>query len=167
MKVKQLVVRDGRAIAKFLIKTGLKATLFEMMFPKDNQKTPKDWMQMREHLQKVHGMSDQDYRSYKESINSDLEKAVSQYASDFVIEQADLGEKLVDIILDVFAEDDKFDATIDFLAYMFEIKAEEVENMSVPELISLIRSLLSDSGFLALLQPSEQVIQTSATQIEA
>lgn len=167
MKMKKLEVRDGRAIAKFLVKTELKKPLFDLMFPQDNSNLPKNWLEMREHLQKNHKMKDADFLAYKESVKGDLEVARSQYASDFPNKSIDLGQTLVDVVLDIFAEDKRYDALIDFASYMFEEEKEQIESLSFNELIGLIKQLMKESGFLELLQPSEPVTPSADTTQEA
>lgn len=167
MKMKKLEVRDGRAIAKFLVKTELKKPLFEMLFPQDNPNLPKNWLEMREHLQNNHKMKDADFLAYKESVKGDLEVARSQYASDFPNKSVDLGQTLVDVVLDIFAEDKRYDALIDFASYMFEEEKEKIESLSFNELIGLIKQLMKESGFLELLQPSEPVTPSTDTPQEA
>lgn len=167
MKMKKLEVRDGRAIAKFLVKTELKRPLFDLMFPQDNSNLPKNWLEMREHLQNNHKMKDADFLAYKESVKGDLEVARSQYASDFPNKSVDLGQTLVDVVLDIFAEDKRYDALIDFASYMFEEQKETIESMSFNELVDLIKQLMKESGFLELLQPSEPVTPNTDTPQEA
>lgn len=167
MKMKKLEVRDGRAIAKFLVKTELKKPLFDLMFPQDNSNLPKNWLEMREHLQKNHKMKDADFLAYKESVNGDLNVARSQYASDFPSKENDLGQTLVDVVLDIFAEDKRYEALIDFASYMFEEEKEKIESLSFNELINLIKQLMQESGFLELLQPSEPVTPNMDTPQEA
>lgn len=167
MKMKKLEVRDGRAIAKFLVKTELKKPLFDLMFPQDNSNLPKNWLEMREHLQKNHKMKDADFLAYKESVKGDLDVARSQYASDFPSKENDLGQTLVDVVLDIFAEDKRYEALIDFASYMFEEEKEKIESLSFNELINLIKQLMQESGFLELLQPSEPVTPNTDTQPEA
>lgn len=165
--MKKLEVRDGRAIAKFLVKTELKKPLFDLMFPQDNSNLPKNWLEMREHLQNNHKMKDADFLAYKESVKGDLEVARSQYASDFPNKSVDLGQTLVDVVLDIFAEDKRYDALIDFASYMFEEEKEKIESLSFNELIGLIKQLMKESGFLELLQPSEPVTPSTDTPQEA
>ena len=165
--MKKLEVRDGRAIAKFLVKTELKKPLFDLMFPQDNSNLPKNWLEMREHLQKNHKMKDAEFLAYKESVKGDLEVARSQYASDFPNKSLDLGQTLVDVVLDIFAEDKRYEALIDFASYMFEEEKEKIESLSFGELIDLIKQLMKESGFLELLQPSEPVTPSMDTPQEA
>lgn len=167
MKMKKLEVRDGRAIAKFLVKTELKKPLFDMLFPQDNPNMPKTWLEMREHLQNKHKMKDADFLAYKESVKGNLDLAKEQYASDFPNPKNDLGQTLVDVVLDVFAEDKRYDALIDFASYMFEEQKETIESMSFNELVDLIKQLMKESGFLELLQPSEPVTPNTDTPLEA
>jgi len=166
-KMKKLEVKDGRLIAKFLVKTGLKKTLFEIMFPQDNPNLPKNWVELRKHLQEKHGMSDEAFREYQKKMEGDFAKALQEYSSDFPSAQSAIGEKIVEVVLDLFAEDDKYKALVDFAATMFEVTADEIENLPFPELIALVRQMLSESGFLALLQPSEPVTPSTEETLQA
>lgn len=155
-KTKQFEVKDGRVIAKFLIKSGLKQTLFDIMFPKDNPNLPKNWVELRKHLQSVHQMSDTEFKEFQNQFGGNFQAALAQYVGDFPAAENDLGKAIVDIIIEIFAEDIKYEATVEFLAHVFQVKSEEIEALSMQELIELVRKLMSDSGFLALLQPSTQ-----------
>lgn len=155
-KTKKFEVKDGRIIAKFLIKTGLKEALFDMMFPKDNPNLPKNWIEFRKHLQANHEMSDADFKEFQIKYNGNFQAALSQYIGDFPTAENDLGKTLIDILFVIFADDDKYQAMVEFLASMFQVEISEIEELSMQEAVELIKKLLSDSGFLALLQPSTQ-----------
>ena len=152
--LKKFEVKDGRYVAKFLIKTDLKKTLFDLMFPQDNPNLPKNWVELRKHLQSVHEMSDAEFKELQKTTGGNFQVALTKYAADFPAAQNDFGKALIDIVIEIFAEDSRYEALVDFLAHMFQVEKEEIENLSMQEAIDLIRKLMSDSGFLALLQPS-------------
>lgn len=163
-KLKQLVVKDARKLAKFLVKTELKSTIFETLFPKENPNKPKNWIELRQHLQSVHNMTDEQFRDFNASVGGDLEKGITQYATDFPVVQVNMGEKMIEVLIDLFADDVKYDALVEFVAYLFEQEKAVIEDLSINEVVELITKMLKDSDFLAFLQPS---IPTTVNSAEA
>lgn len=161
-KVKQLVVKDARKLAKFLVKTELKSTIFEALFPKENPNKPKNWIELRQHLQTKYNMSDAQYKEFNASVDQDFDRGLAQYATDFPIEQVNMGEKLVEVLIDLFADDNKYEALVEFVAYLFEQEKTVIEELSLNEVIELITKMLKDSDFLASLQPSIPMTANSA-----
>lgn len=156
LKTKDFEVKDGRVIAKFLVKTGLKKTLFDIMFPKANPNLPKNWMELRTHLQTEHKMSDEDFKAFQKS-EPVFEKALSKYATDFPSSGLEMGATIVDTVIELFADDAKYEALVELAAHMFQVDKAIIEALSIEEVIDAITKLLRDSGFLALLQPSTTV----------
>lgn len=164
LKLKQFEVKDGRVIAKFLKTTNLKATLFSVMFPKDNPNLPKNWLDMRKHLQEVYGMSDQDFKALQKQYEGNFQAIVNRYAADFADNGAAIGETLIEVLIDLLADDDKYDETVKFLAYVFETDRIIIEAMRIQEIIELVGKLFKDSGFLALWQPSTPLTGTAGEE---
>lgn len=153
LKTKEFEVKDGRVIAKFLVKTGLKKTIFDIMFPKANPNLPKNWMELRTHLQTAHKMSDEDFKAFQKS-EPVFEKALSKYASDFPSAGLEMGATLIDTVIELFADDTKYEALIELASHMFQVDRAIIEALGPMEVVDAITKLLRDSGFLAYLQPS-------------
>ena len=160
LKLKELEVRDGRVVAKFLVKTGLKKTLFTILFPKDNPNLPKNWMDLRKHLQTNYGFSDKDFKDFKAECNDNLYVGLNKYVQDFPSDMPDNGELIIDLIVELFADDKQYDALMELFAYLFQVEAEVIQSLTIAEVITLVKSLLKDSGFLALWQPSTPLTST-------
>lgn len=158
-KLKELEVKDGRVIARFLVKTGLKATLFDIMFPQSNPNLPKNWIEMRAHLQTVHSMSDAEFKALQKEVDMNLQVAMARYASDFPSAEMDMGKKIVDVVIEIFADDMKYDETLALLAHLYQVDRALIEALSIPELTSVVTELMTSAGFFASSQPSTPVTQ--------
>lgn len=161
--MREFKVKDLRIVANFLAKTGLKKPLFDIIFPKDNPNLPKNWLDMRQHLQSVHEMSDDEFKAYKESCKDNLQLAIARYAGDFPDNRGSIGESIVEIVLDLLGDDKKYDATLEFIAYLYDEEREVFESMSIKEILAVIMSAYGDSSFLELLQPSTPTKTEEAT----
>jgi hypothetical protein len=160
LKLKEFELKDGRHIAKFLIKTGLKNTLFAFMFPKENENLPKNWLEMRKHLQDNYGMTDLEFKDFKVVCEDDLNIAINKYRQDFPSPVVDIGSMLIDTVIEVFADDVKYDALVALVMHLYNEPKEVVEALSLPEVIALVQGLMKDSGFLGLWQPSTPPTET-------
>lgn len=161
--MREFKVKDLREVANFLNKTGLKKPLFDILFPKDNPNLPKNWLDMRQHLQSVHEMSDEEFKEYKANCKDNLQVAINRYAGDFPDNRNGIGESIIEIVIDLLSDDRKYDATIDFIAYLYEEDREVFEAMSIKEIIAVVMSTYGDSSFLELLQPSTPTKTEEAT----
>lgn len=160
LKIKEFEVKDGRKVAKFLVKTGLKATLFDIMFPKDNSSAPKNWIELRKHLQENYDMSDEDFRNFQKECNGNLQVAVARYLGDFPVVESDMGERIIDVIIEIFADDIKYDETVLLLAYLFNEDKDYIESLSIQDVIKLVQGIMKSGGFLDSLQPSTPQTET-------
>ena len=164
LKLKEFEVKDGRVIAKFLKTTGLKKTLFDVMFPKDNPNMPKNWLEMRKHLQDVYEMSDKDFMALKKEYEGNFNAVLAKYASDFPDNGSAIGEILIETIIDLFAEDENYDATIALLAHLYVVDKAIIEAMSFQEIVELVKKVFKDSGFLELWLPSTPLTGTAVEE---
>lgn len=166
LKVKEFEVQDGRRLAKFLAKTGLKKTLFDVLFPQDNPNTPKNWAELRKHLQEVYGWSDAEFFAFQKLNSGNLSVALQAYLGDFPDTSSDMGEVIISSLIDIFAEDVKYEAFVELLAYMFSVEDEVISKLKIAEAFVVVKSLLKDSGFLELWPQStpqtEMVAETTS-----
>lgn len=153
-KIKTFEVRDGRVIAKFLIATGLKETLFNLLFPKNNSGQPDNWVDLRKYVQAAYSLTDAEFREFQQIYKGRLPSAIAEYQNDFPETNADFGKILVEKLLDIFADDGAYDATMNMLAYLCDTEKQVFEGMSFTELYEAVSDIMANSGFLALLQPS-------------
>jgi hypothetical protein len=159
-KLKELEVKDGRVIARFLVKTGLKATLFDIMFPQANPNLPQNWIEMRSHLQTVHSMTDVEFKALQKEVDMNLQIAIARYATDFPSADIDMGKKIVDVVIEIFADDVKYEETLSLLAHLYQIDRALIEALSIPEVTAIVTDLMRSSGFFEPSQPSTPVTQT-------
>lgn len=161
--MKTLTVRDARVIAKYLNQTNLKKAIFEVLFPKDNPNLPQNWMEFRQHLQSFHKMTDEEFKDYKKQYNDNLHRAMMPYLADFPNPNSSIGETIVELVIGLFDDDEKYQLTIELMAHLFETSSGVVDTLELKDLIAMIRSIFTDSGFLELLQPSIPQTQTAGT----
>lgn len=157
LKLKAFEVKDGRKIAKFLVKTGLKKTLFEIMFPQDNPNLPKNWIELRAHLQSNKGMSDADFKALQEEVGMDFNAGLKRYVADFPSASKEMGSTIVDLIIEIFADDIKYEETVELLSYLFVTEKDEIESLSINEVVELVKALMKNTGFFESSQPSTPV----------
>lgn len=155
LKLRALVVKDVRKITQYLSKTGLKKTLLDIVFPKnEDNNLPKTWIELRKHLQETYAMTDKEFFAFREECEGNLEAGTAKYRSDFPAYTFDIGTKVVEIVMDIFEDDVKYEETMKLLAYLFEVDQAELENLTFGELVTVVRALTGDSGFLTSLQSS-------------
>lgn len=154
LRLKEFEVKDARVIAKFLVKTGLKQTLFAIMFPQANPHLPKNWIELRAHLQEVHGMTDAEFKEMQSVIGGNLNVALARYAGDFPQDENDMGKKIVEVVIEIFADDMKYEETVSLFAHLYSVDKAIIEAMQVPEVVALVKDLMADSGFFESQQPS-------------
>lgn len=162
-KMKTLTVRDARVVAKYLNQTNLKKAIFEVLFPKDNPNLPQNWMEFRQHLQSFHKMTDEEFKEYKKQYNDNLHRAMMPYLADFPNPNASIGETIVELVIGLFDDDKNYDLTIELLAHLFETSSTTIDGLALKDLIEMIKSIFTDSGFLELLQPSIPQTQMAGT----
>lgn len=151
--MRKLVVKDVRQIAKYLAKTGLKKTLLDIMFPKnEDNNLPKTWVDLRKHLQETYAMSDHEFFEYREACQGSLETATAKYRSDFPAFTFDLGNKVIEVVMEILEDDMKYEETVILLANLFEVERSVFEDMSIAELIETVQGLFKDTDFLASAQ---------------
>lgn len=162
LKLKDFEVKDARIVAKFLVKTGLKETLYSVMFPKDNANLPKNWIELRAHLQNNYNMSDEEFKEFRVKHEGKLDTALAAYAGDFPAAQTEIGSTVVDVLVEVFADDVKYEATTELFAHLFSTSKEVIEALKFNEVVELVSELMTSSGFFDLPQPSTPQTQTAA-----
>ena len=88
-----------------------------------------------------------------------LQVAMARYASDFPSAEMDMGKKIVDVVIEIFADDMKYDETLALLAHLYQVDRALIEALSIPELTSVVTELMTSAGFFASSQPSTPVTQ--------
>ena len=153
-KLKEFDVKDVRVLAKFLVKTGLKQELYEILFPKANPNLPKNWIEMRAHVQTNYEMSDAAFKELQLSVEGDLATAIARYAGDFPNSSAEMGQKVVDLVLQIFADDMKYEETINLFAHLYTVDKALIEALTVQELVALVVEMVGNLDFFGSSQPS-------------
>lgn len=165
MQLKKITVKDVRIITKFLLKVGLKDEVLEMFFPKENEFIPKTWIEMRKHLQETYKMSDEEFHTYRKATGQDLRVAVEQYRHDFPQKSDDISPKLTSLVMDLLADDVKYEETIKVLAHLFQTTEEELEELTIKEVVQLVVGMTKSPDFLEQLQSSNPQKEQSENQV--
>lgn len=151
LKLKKIIFKDMHVASKFLTKTGMKKQVFEALFPK-NDHMPKDWPTLRKHVQTKYSMTDGEFIAFQKSVDGNFNRGLMNYAQDFPA--PDMGESIIGLLIEMLGDERIYAELINVLAYFFQTEEDVIENLSMKEIIELVKTAFKDQDFMESLEQS-------------
>lgn len=150
MTQRDLSVRDIPKITRYLNNTGLKKRIYTIFFDKPKPKVA-TWGELRQELE----LSKEEIDEIRKNSGGDFVLALkmTEGAEHLVpeeIEYTDIVKEVVDIIFDLFDEDEVYNETVELVASIYQVETEEIESLSFADFTELVKGIMASSNFPTL-----------------
>lgn len=144
LTLRPITARVLQKIVKFMIETGTEDILGKLLF--ETQLPDITWAELRQRADLTAKELKELQAKYEDprvaTLNVEKEKGI-QIISQDVVTIKDLYKDVMHLI----GDDAKWEKLVEILAYLYEIEAQEIEEMTLKEIMELVNGLIKDSNF--------------------
>lgn len=144
LTLRPITARVLQKIVKFMIETGTEDILGKLLF--ETQLPDITWAELRQRADLTAKELKELQAKYEDprvaTLNVEKEKGI-QIISQDVVTIKDLYKDVMHLI----GDDVKWEKLVEILAYLYEIEAQEIEEMTLKEIMELVNGLIKDSNF--------------------
>lgn len=145
-KIRKIKVKDILVITKYLKEVKLTEAIVDFMRGKD--KAPEvTWADVR----REKNMTAAELSEAKDIYGNDITKAMLDFGIETPSVDDDMAIELIEKVIEIISDDESFDKTVKFLAFLYEIEEDVILDMEIMELQQLVAGVMANKAFLAVL----------------